>query len=80
MLALNDCASHSALLDCQHDLDEILKNHQLRAACCHKRIDLLIIAEHLYRILKRCCQFQNIYVDDIFRRLPIYDHNAGLVE
>ena len=72
---------HFALFHCSHDLDEMLKHDELRAACCDQRIDLLIIAEHLHNILHRYCQWKHIIsVDHIFRQLPPYDHYAGLLE
>ena len=66
-----------ALLDCKHDLKEILEHDELRAACCDQRIDMFIIAEHLHHILCRCCQLKHIpSADDIFRRLPPYHPKA----
>ena len=53
---------------------------ELRAACCDQRIDLLVIAEHLHNILHRCCERKHIAsVDHIFKSLPPYDQDAGLV-
>ena len=69
----------SAVFYCTHDLDEMLEHDELRAGCCDTRIDLLIIAEHLYNILRRCCQQKLICADHILMRLPPYDHYAGFV-
>ena len=69
----------SSLFNCEHDLEEMLEHDELRAACCDQRIDLLIIAEHLHNLLGRNCKLEYTNgVDHIFRRLPPYDHNAGL--
>ena len=69
----------TALFHCEHDLDTMLEHDELRAACCDQRINLLNIAQHLHSILHRHCQQKRISVDHIFRNLPRYDHNAGLV-
>ena len=66
-----------SLFICKHDLDEMLEHDELRAACCDQRIDLLIIAQHLCHILRRYCRMKHIGVDDLLRRLPPYDHDAG---
>ena len=66
----------SALFHCTHDLDEMLKHDELRAACCDQRINLLIIAEHIHNILSRYCQMKEVSVDQIFLNLPPYDHDA----
>ena len=70
---------HSVLFDCEHDIDEMQEHDELRAACCDTKINLMIIAEHLYNILVRYCQLKGINVDGTTRLLR-YDHNAGLIE
>ena len=71
----------ASLFYCKHNLKEIQEHDELRAACCDQRIDLLIIAEHLYKIMRRHCQMRHIpSVDDNLMILQPCEHNAGLVE
>ena len=69
----------SSLFNCNHDLGEMLKHDELRAACCDQRLDLLSIAHHLHSILHRHCQQINISVDHVFGNLPPYDRIINML-
>ena len=70
----------SSLLHCKHKLEEMLEHDELRAGCCDQRIDLLIIAEHLYNILQSGIHLKHVIsVAHIFVNLPQYDHDAGFL-